>query len=155
MKKILLLIATFFNIGRIRVAPGTFTSLAVILIVYFGYSLYPLPWIYFSAIIVAVFVLGIPAASVAEKHYQKKDPRQCVIDEVAGQMVGLILLPHSWWFYFASFVLFRFFDILKPFPIKNAEKIPGGVGIMLDDVVAGLFTLGILHLWIYITGTLL
>jgi phosphatidylglycerophosphatase A len=88
-----------------------------------------------------IFIIGIPAARTCEKHFQKTDPRQCVIDEVAGQLLCLWFLPHTIGFYGAAFLLFRFFYILKPLPIKASEQIPHGIGIMLDDVLAGLYTL--------------
>jgi phosphatidylglycerophosphatase A len=144
MKQLGVLIATFFGVGRIRIAPGTWTSLIVSLIVYF----IPPPSLPFSLLALAtgiVFVVGIPAAAACEAHFQKKDPRQCVIDEVAGQMICFWFLPHTIGFYGAAFLLFRFFDILKPFPIKASEKIPHGIGIMLDDVLAGFYTLGTLQ----------
>jgi len=144
MKRLGVLIGTFFGVGRIRIAPGTWTSLIVSLIVYFiPASSLPLAWLALATGI--VFVVGIPAAAACETHFQKKDPRQCVIDEVAGQMVCLWFLPQTIGFYGAAFLLFRFFDILKPFPIKASEKIPHGIGIMLDDVLAGLYALGILQ----------
>ena len=144
MKKLAVLIATFFGIGRIRIAPGTWTSLAVALIVYF----IPLPALSFLWLALAtgfVFVIGIPSAAACEKHFQKKDPRQCVIDEVAGQMVCFWFLPRTMAYYGAAFLLFRFFDILKPFPIKASEQVPHGIGIMLDDVLAGFYALVVLH----------
>jgi len=144
MNQLGVLFATFFGIGRIRIAPGTWTSLVVTLIIYF----IPTPVLSFTILALAtaiVFIAGIPAAAACEKHFQKKDPRQCVIDEVAGQMVCLWFLPHTIVFYGAAFLLFRFFDILKPFPIKASEQIPRGIGIMLDDVLAGVYALGILQ----------
>ena len=144
MKQLGVLIATFFGVGRIRIAPGTWTSLIVTLIIYF----IPAPALSFPllALVTAiVFIIGIPAARTCEKHFQKEDPRQCVIDEVAGQLVCLWFLPHTIGFYGAAFLLFRFFDILKPFPIKQSEHIPYGIGIMLDDVLAGFYTLLILQ----------
>jgi phosphatidylglycerophosphatase A len=150
MRRILLFIATFFYIGRLPLAPGTWGSLVTTVLVYFIKPYWQAPVYVQIAAIVMVFVLGIPAASAAEKHFNKKDPRPCVIDEVAGQMVGLLLIPHSVSFYIAGFLLFRLFDILKPFPVRNAEKIPGGFGIMLDDIAAGLYALGVLHLYLYL-----
>jgi phosphatidylglycerophosphatase A len=144
MKPLAVLIATFFGIGRIRIAPGTWTSLVVTLIIYFIPPA-DLPFALMALVTAIVFFVGIPAAATCEKHFQKKDPRQCVIDEVAGQMVCLWFLPHTIVFYGAAFLLFRFFDILKPFPIKSSEQIPYGIGIMLDDVLAGLYTMGILQ----------
>ena len=146
MKRILLLAATFFYVGYLPIAPGTCASLATTALVYFIR-----PHFYIQlAIIFAVFLLGIPAASQAERHFKKEDPGHCVIDEVAGQMISLLLIPHSIGLYILSFFIFRFFDIIKPFPIKHLEKAPQGVGIMIDDVGAGLYALGLLHLFIYI-----
>lgn len=150
MKPILLFIATFFNIGRLPLAPGTWASLVTTVLVYFIKPYWQAPIYLQIAAIVIVFVLGIPAASAAERHFKRKDPRPCVIDEVAGQMVSLLLIPHSISFYIAGFLLFRLFDIVKPFPVRNTEKIPGGFGIMLDDIVAALYALGVLHLYLYL-----
>jgi len=144
MKPLAILIATFFGLGRIRLAPGTWTSLVVTLIVYF-IPVAPLPFLYLALATGIVFLVGIPAAAACEKHFQKKDPRQCVIDEVAGQLVCLWFLPHAIGFYLAAFLLFRFFDIFKPFPVRQSEAIPHGVGIMLDDVLAGFYALAVLQ----------
>jgi len=150
MKRIWITIATFFYIGHMPIAPGTWASLATTLLVFFIPPYWLAPVYLQLAIIAVVFLLGIPAATYAEKHYKKEDPGFCVIDEVAGQMVSLLLIPHSIWLYLASFLLFRVFDILKPFPIRLLEKAPKGLGIMIDDIGAGLYALGLLHLLIYI-----
>ena len=144
MKQLGVLIATFFGVGRIRIAPGTWTSLVVTLIIYF-ISASVLPFSLLALVTGIVFIIGIPAAAASEKHFQKTYPRQCVIDEVAGQLVCLWFLPHTIGFFGVAFLLFRFFDILKPFPIKQSEHIPYGIGIMLDDVLAGFYTLLILQ----------
>jgi phosphatidylglycerophosphatase A len=122
------------------------------LLVYFIRPYGTLPVYLQSVIILAIFLLGIPAASEAERYFKKKDPGACVIDEVPGQMVALLLVPKAMgiWPFVAGFFLFRGFDILKPFPIKHLEKAPGGLGIMIDDVGAGLMALGTLHLGIYL-----
>jgi len=149
MRNIRLLIATFFGIGRSPLAPGTCASLATMLLVYFIGPYWRAP-LYIQLIVIAlVFVVGIPASGEAEKHFNKKDPGSCVIDEVAGQMVALLLVPHQISLYIAGFFLFRFFDILKPFPIRRLEKIPGGMGIMADDILAALYALALLQLYIY------
>lgn len=150
MKRILLIIATFFYVGYLPFAPGTWASLVTTTLVYFISPYWQAPVYIQLVIIFAVFLLGIPAATHAEKHFEKEDPRYCVIDEVAGQMISLLLIPHSIGLYAASFLIFRFFDIVKPFPIKHLEKAPHGFGIMIDDVGAGLYSLGLLHLLIYI-----
>ena len=150
MKKILLWATTFFYVGYLPIAPGTWASMVTVLLVYFIGPYWQASVFIQLAIILAVFLLGIPAASYTEIHFDKEDPRYCVIDEVVGQMVGLLLVPHSIGLYIAGFFLFRFFDIIKPFPIKHLEKVPHGLGIMIDDVAAGLYSLGLLHLLIYI-----
>lgn len=149
MRKVWLVIATFFGSGLSPLAPGTCGSLATILLVYFIKPYWQAP-LYIQLIAIAVvFIVGIPAGSAAEKHFNKKDPGACVIDEVAGQMISLLLVPHKTSFYIAGFFLFRFFDILKPFPIRRLEKIPGGLGIMLDDIMAGLYALALMQLYLY------
>jgi len=75
------------------------------------------------------------------------DPGFVVIDEVAGQMIALIAVPLDWKYLLAGFILFRSFDIVKPFPLRRLERLPGGTGIMLDDVGAGLYALVLLQLW--------
>lgn len=154
MKHVWILIATFFKVGYIPFAPGTAASLVTTALAYFIAPYWQAPLIIKLAVILAIFLLGIPAARESEKHFKKKDPRQCVIDEVPGQMLSLLLIPHDPWYYFAGFVLFRVFDILKPYPIKKLEKAPHGIGIMIDDIAAGLFGLGALHLGIYLLKTM-
>jgi phosphatidylglycerophosphatase A len=88
--------------------------------------------------------VGIWAATRAEKLAQKKDPSIVVIDEVAGQMIALLSGPfwlHTWWSIFTAFVLFRAFDIWKPYPLRRLERLESGLGIMLDDVGAGVYAL--------------
>ena len=98
-----------------------------------------------------IFFLGVWAGGQSEKFFGRTDPRQVVIDEVVGQMVTFLLVPHaSWKLLLAGFGLFRVFDVTKPFPISRAERLPGGWGIMVDDVIAGLYALGALALLGYI-----
>ncbi len=151
MKQFLLTVATFFNIGYGPVAPGTWASLVTGVTVYLIVPFLSSPPLMLAGAILIIFMVGIPAAGLAEKHFNKKDPRACVIDEVAGQMVALILIPHHALYYFAAFLLFRFFDIIKPFPVNKLEKIKGGLGIMLDDIMAGLYALALIHLFIAVS----
>ena len=144
MKKVGIVAATFFGVGFLPVAPGTWASLLTALIVFFT-PLSALPFVFLALITAAVYAIGIPAAAICEKHYQKQDPRQCVIDEVAGQLVSLWFLPRQAGFYIAAFLLFRIFDILKPFPVNKSEALPRGIGIMTDDVLAGFYTLALLQ----------
>lgn len=147
MKPIWMAIATFFNVGRIPLAPGTWASLVTTGTLYLLQPRLSSLFIEILALVLITLV-GIPAAGAAERYFQKKDPGQCVIDEVAGQMLCLIFLPRTAGIYLAAFLVFRFFDILKPFPIRLAEKIVGGAGIMADDLIAGLYTLATILLLI-------
>ena len=92
----------------------------------------------------ALFAVGVPAAHRCEKLYGH-DAKPIVIDEVWGMLISLALLPVTWKWILAAFVLFRFFDVVKPYPARRAERVGGGLGIMLDDGVAGLYTLVVLH----------
>jgi len=92
-----------------------------------------------------LFAVGVWAAGEAEKFFGRTDPGAVVIDEVVGQMITFLLLPHATWkWLLAGFVLFRVFDVIKPFPARQAEQLPRGWGIMIDDVAAGLYGLGVL-----------
>ena len=142
------LIATFFGVGRLRPGPGTFGSATTVLLwTLTAYSLRvslrtPI------AIVLAVIVtaVGIPAATLVSRGSGSKDPQFVVIDEVAGQLVALIAVPLAWKSFLAGFILFRVFDIVKPPPVRQLEAIPEGAGIVLDDVAAGFYALGVLHL---------
>jgi phosphatidylglycerophosphatase A len=98
-----------------------------------------------AAASLALCALGVWAAGEAEEFFGRTDPGQVVVDEVVGQMLTFLLLPHATWKWLVGgFLLFRAFDIVKPFPARQAERIPRGWGIMLDDVVAGLYGLAVL-----------
>jgi phosphatidylglycerophosphatase A len=130
-------VASFFYVGYVPVIPGTFGSLATFplyfLLVCLG------GWQVYLAVLVAVIVAGVAAADRAEKQSRIIDPSFVVIDEVAGQLTTLFLLPVSWKTAFAGFLLFRILDIIKPFPAGRAERLHGGWGIMMDDVIAGVY----------------
>ncbi len=140
MKKIGLAFASFFGAGFLPVAPGTWASAITALLVYFT-PLSRAPFLVLAAATAVVYALGVPAASISERHYAEKDPRPCVIDEVAGQMVSLWLVPRHPGYYIASFFLFRILDIVKPFPVSRSEALPRGIGIMTDDVLAGAYVM--------------
>ncbi len=103
------------------------------------------------AIVLAMLVtlIGIPAATRAARGSGQKDPQFVVIDEVAGQLVALIALPLAWKSFLAGFILFRAFDIVKPPPVRQLEAFPEGTGIVLDDIAAGLYALGVMHLLLH------
>ena len=108
----------------------------------------PAAWLLPAIVIAsaAVTLIGIPVSSVVARESGVKDPGFVVIDEVAGQLIALIGAPVDWKYLLAGFILFRSFDIVKPFPLRRIERLPGGTGIMLDDVGAGLYALVLLQL---------
>lgn len=137
---------TFLGIGNLRPGPGTWASVATIGL---WRALAPLSGDYLltAAITTAVAVtaIGIPAATRVAREMGKADPSCVVIDEVAGQMIAVIGAPLHWKTLLAGLILFRAFDIVKPFPLRRLERLPEGVGIMLDDVGAGLYALALVQ----------
>jgi phosphatidylglycerophosphatase A len=141
-------IATSGGVGYFPVAPGTAGSLVGVGLIVAAAQL-PLARGAVNAVVggvaLALCAVGIWAAGQAEKHFGCVDPGQVVVDEVVGQMVALLFhVQASWPWLLAGFVLFRFFDMLKPPPARQAERAPAGWGIMLDDVVAGLYALAVM-----------
>jgi phosphatidylglycerophosphatase A len=145
------LVATFFGAGRLKPGPGTWGSLATVIVWWLASSYIPAAsrsWATIAAA-AAVTLIGIPAATLAARASASKDPQFVVIDEVAGQLVTLIAVPLAWKTFLAGFILFRVFDILKPFPIRRLERLPGGTGIVVDDLGAGLYALAVMHLLLH------
>jgi phosphatidylglycerophosphatase A len=145
------LVATFFGIGRLRPGPGTWGSAAtVVLWAALCHALAPsLRAPMAIALAGLVTLIGIPAATLVARGSGMKDPQFVVIDEVAGQLVALIAVPLAWQSFVTAFILFRAFDIVKPPPVRQLEAIPEGAGIVLDDVAAGLYALGTMHLLLH------
>jgi phosphatidylglycerophosphatase A len=145
------LIATFFGIGRLQPGPGTWASVATTLLWSLAcWKIAPQQRLGLGiAAAVAVTIVGIPVATRVARASSLKDPQFVVIDEVAGQLVALLGVPFGWRSFLASLILFRVFDILKPPPVRQLEKLPEGTGIMLDDVGAGLYALGFVHLLLH------
>ncbi len=145
------MIATFFGIGHLRPGPGTWGSLATVLLwAVLAHTLSPeLRTPVAIALAVLVTLIGIPAATRVARGAGKKDPQFVVIDEVAGQLVALIAVPLAWKSFLAGFILFRAFDIVKPPPVRQLEAIPDGAGIVLDDIAAGLYALVVVHLFLH------
>ena len=145
------LVATFFGAGRLRPGPGTWGSLATVLLWWLLASHLPagmrIPAI--LVLIVLVTAIGIPAATLEARGCGKKDPSHVVIDEVAGQLVTLIACPIMWQALLAGFILFRAFDIVKPPPVRSLEKLPEGTGIVVDDLGAGIYALIVLQLLLH------
>ena len=139
-----MLFATGCYAGYIPIAPGTFGTLIAIPLCYLISELRALEGIIF---IVAFTVFAVWISGQAEKVFKKKDAGLIVIDEMAGFVVTLFLIPWSAKSVAAGFFLFRLFDITKPFPIRSMEeKLPGGLGVVGDDILAGIYANVILRL---------
>ena len=146
-----MLVATFLGIGRIKPAPGTWASVATVILWALIISCIPPEARTWTTIVAAAVVtlIGIPAATRVARAAAVKDPQFVVIDEVAGQLVALIAVPLAWQTFLAGLILFRVFDISKPFPIRRLERLPEGTGIVVDDLGAGLYALAIMHLLLH------
>jgi len=144
-------VATFFGIGRLRPGPGTWASAATVVIwAAIAYGLTPsLRTPVAIALAVLVTLVGIPAATRVARASATKDPQFVVIDEVAGQLIALIAVPLAWQTFLVGLILFRAFDIVKPPPVRQLERLPEGTGIMLDDVAAGIFAFVGMHLLLH------
>lgn len=142
------LVATFFGVGRLRPGPGTWGSAAAVLLWWLLARWIVPSWQPWTAILLAAIaaLAGIPAATRVAQASGLKDPQFVVIDEVAGQLITLIAVPITWKSLLLSFILFRGFDIVKPPPIRLLERLPEGVGIVIDDVGAGLYGLAVMQL---------
>lgn len=145
------LTGTFFGVGTLRPGPGTYGSLATVLlwaaIAHYTPAVFRLPLnIALAALVVLV---GIPAATQVARATGRKDPQIVVIDEVAGQLITLFGAPLGWKAFLAGLILFRAFDMTKPWPVRNLEKLPEGTGIVMDDVAAGVYGLIIMQLLLH------
>ena len=134
-------LATLGPVGRIRPAPGTWGSLAALLPAA-GMAMAG-DWLLEIGVVVAC-IIGVKAADIYEAQSGKKDASEVVIDELAGQWIALLVIPFDWRWWLTAFLLFRLFDIAKPGPVKMAERLPGGIGVMADDVVAGVLVAALL-----------
>jgi phosphatidylglycerophosphatase A len=133
-------IATWFGCGYVPIAPGTAGSLAAVAIAFALHYYLGSGRLTFLLLAAVLLLPGIWAADVTAKQEGKKDPRLVVVDEVIGQWVTLAgVSTHNWKSYLAAFLLFRLLDIWKPPPVRQLEHIPGGAGIVLDDVMAGVY----------------
>jgi len=138
LNKFIVNFCTLFNLGFIKFMPGTFGSLVSLPIGYIILKLFGF-WIF---ILIITLLLAISYYAIAKYLIAKKskDPKEIIIDEFIGQFIALIFIPDTILGLLVSFLLFRFFDITKLYPINKAEKIPGAIGVLADDVVAGLMT---------------
>ncbi len=136
MIKLSKFISTFFGIGLFPLAPGTLASLVIVVL--YKYYLFRLDWPLYLAVLLVVIAAGVYFSSVYARSLNLKDPGKVVIDEVAGQLLALFLLRPDWVILGATFIIFRFLDIIKPMGVKKLENLPAGWGIMADDLGSGL-----------------
>ena len=148
------LLATFFGAGYLKPGPGTYGAAAALVLWllagwFVHHDTHTLTLLTAVAVVLST-ALGIPAATRVARESGRNDPGFVVIDEVAGQWVALLFVPPLWPNALLAFLLFRFFDILKPPPIRQLEALPAGTGIMVDDLAAGALALActqlVLHL---------
>jgi len=145
-------IATFAGVGLFPIAPGTIGSIAGLGVLWaISFASSDFYQILLQLLFLIIFIpIGVIASSAYEKHFGKIDPKEVVVDEVVGIMITLFALPFTWINIIAGFILFRFFDIVKPFPIGKLQNIKGGWGIMADDIAAGIVSAAILRILINI-----
>tara|TARA_B100001027_G_scaffold137943_1_gene95818 strand:+ start:1794 stop:2285 length:492 start_codon:yes stop_codon:yes gene_type:complete len=158
MKKINLLISTFFGNGYVSFIPGTLTSLSTLIILYVFFEVFNFKNLNYILILYSIiFFYSFYAVMDSENEFENKDPRQIVIDEVLGQAMPIILIVYLSSnnlinipveiYYLISFFLFRFFDIVKPFPVSYFDKQHKNFfGIIMDDIMAGLYTMILIYL---------
>ena len=147
MRKPGLFIATCGYVGYVPVAPGTAGSIA-------GLALYGAAGLLGGTqveigVLAVVLAVGVWSSAASERHLGETDPGVIVIDEVAGMLITLLALQPTWGGALAGFLAFRFFDVVKPFPARWAERLPGGWGVMADDVIAGLYAHLVLRLLLW------
>jgi phosphatidylglycerophosphatase A len=140
--------ATVFGVGFMPVAPGTWATAVGVVIAYFlGNNLAA-----YTVLLLVLFALGVMTSGIVEKQLNQKDPGIVVIDEVVGLLIALWGLPMIWPVMITGFFLFRAFDMFKIYPINKLEAQPGGWGIMLDDIMAAVYTNIILHIALRCAG---
>lgn len=136
-----------FYSGYIPFAPGTFGSLAALII----YLIPGFENLYIILpVIIMTIIVGIPIGTKFEKYYNTEDPSYCTIDEMAGMWISLIAIPKQVIPVISAFILWRIMDIIKPFPARRLENLKGGLGVMMDDVAASVYSLIILHIFLLI-----
>ena len=150
-------IVTFFGVGYTPIAPGTAGALVGGILFYllsiglinYGLDFYEVQ-IILILITIAVMLMGVRSIGKLENTWEH-DAQQIVIDEVVGVWIAMLFIPINWFYFVIAFILFRFFDIVKPLFIKKIDKLNSSWSIMLDDVVAGIYANLVLQLFIYLT----
>ena len=163
MNKINFLFVTLFGIGKIKLIPGSFASLATTLFLFFIFHIFNIsPNIILIGVII-IFFISLYAVNIFIKDLENKDPKEVVIDEFIGQSIPICLyeiahettkdLTQVLTFYFIMFILFRIFDIAKPYPVNYYDKnFKNSFGVIMDDVCAGLYVVAVLVLYMVITS---
>jgi phosphatidylglycerophosphatase A len=146
IKRAGLAFATVCGVGYAPVAPGTFGSAAGLLV----WWLLPASATAQLVAIVAIFIVGSWSGNIAERHFGRTDPGQVVVDEVMGMLITLFLNPVGWIGAFAGFLIFRVFDVIKPYPANKLEQLHGGIGVMADDGMAAIYANLLLRLGLYL-----
>ena len=149
-ERLALLIATAGGVGYVPFASGTFGSMVGLVV----WAVLPATVTSQAIAIATLFVLGAWSGSVAERHFGRTDPSQVVIDEVLGMLITLLFNPVGWGGALLGFLLFRASDVIKPFPSNRLEQLPGGVGVMADDVMAAIYANLALRFCIWSSGHL-
>ena len=144
--KLIKFIATGFYSGYSPIAPGTAGSLVGVLIYLLTFSLQLSAFSYFL-LTISIVLIGIWVSEKAEYIFKRKDSQKIVIDEIAGILISLFMLPHEFWIVLSGFIIFRIIDISKPFYML--ERLPSGFGVMMDDVAAGIATNLILQIFYF------
>ena len=159
IKKFNLLFVTFFYIGKIKYAPGTFASLVTCLVFLLLISIFSFPVIFL--ITLTIFCYSFLAINNSFDEFRSEDPQEIIIDEVVGQMLPLLAIPiyetlyplPTMYYCVSAFILFRLFDVWKPYPISYVDNnIKGSLGIMLDDILASVYSIIILSLTLFFLG---
>ncbi|MBF0096212.1 MAG: phosphatidylglycerophosphatase A [Magnetococcales bacterium] len=130
-------VATLFGAGCLPKAPGTWGTVVTLP---FAWLVAQAGMLWYGVVLFLLTLLGCWATTFACRHFQRQDPSQVVVDEAAGVMVALLFVPEGWAWWLVAFVLFRFFDIVKPWPVNWLDRaLPSPWGVMADDVAAGLY----------------
>ena len=159
---IIFIFVTLFGIGKIKKIPGSFASLATILFLYFLFHIFNIPPNIILISIIFIFFISIYTVNIFIKNMENKDPKEVVIDEFIGQSIPICLyeIAHEGTketdkvliFYFVMFILFRIFDIVKPYPVSYYDKnFKNSFGVIMDDVAAGLYVVAVLVLFMVLT----
>ena len=163
MNKIIFLFVTLFGIGRLKKIPGSYASLVTVIFLYIIFQIFSVPADAFLFLLVGIFIISLFSVNLFIKDLTNKDPKEVVIDEFIGQSIPICLyeIAHSeptdparvLTFYFIMFILFRIFDIAKPYPVSYYDKnFKNSFGVIMDDVCAGLYVVAILVFYMIITS---